>query len=92
VCVCVCALCVCRVCACVCIPQRQVLLYLGDQTHAGIRAHVHGCQDRYDNEEPGRRAGGIHSLDHPVLWRHREKEERVREALNITHKYIGGVQ
>lgn len=50
-----------------------MLLDLVDEPHAGIRAHVHGGQDRYDDKEPGGRAGRVHSFDHPVLLPREEK-------------------
>lgn len=51
-----------------------MLLYLGDESHAGIRAHVHGGQDRYDDKEPGGGAGRVHSLDQTVLLRQKKKQ------------------
>lgn len=60
---------------CVCVPQWQVLLYLGDEPHAGIRMHIHGGQDRYDNKEPGGRAGRVHSLYHAVLLPQKKKQQ-----------------
>lgn len=44
-----------------------MLLYLGNEPHAGIRARVHGSQDGNDDKEPGGRACWIHSFDHSVL-------------------------
>ena len=52
---------------CVCVPGRQVLLYLGDEAHRGVRACVHGGQDGDDHKQPGGRAGGVHARDHTVL-------------------------
>lgn len=57
------------------LPQWQVLLYHLDEPHAGIRAHVHGSQDRYDDKEPGGRTGWVHSLDHPVLLPRKKKQK-----------------
>lgn len=51
-----------------------MLLYLGDEAHAGIRAHVHGGQDGYDDKEPGGRAGRVHSLDQTVLLPQKKKQ------------------
>ena len=52
-----------------------MLLYLGDEPHAGIRAHVHGGQDRYDDKEPGGRAGREHTFDHPILLPQKKTEQ-----------------
>lgn len=49
-------------------PDWQVLLYLGYESHGGVRAGVHGGQDGYDHEEPGGRTRGIHPRHHAVLW------------------------
>lgn len=65
-----------------------MLLYLGDEPHAGIRAHVHGGQDRYDDKEPGGRAGRVHSLDHPVLLPQKKKQQ----ALCLVKLFYPGVQ
>ena len=61
-----------------------MFLDLGDESHGGVRACVHGGQDGDDHKEPGGGASGIHTRYHTVLLeRDREREaerEKEREA------------
>lgn len=43
------------------------MLYLGNESHAGVWTHVHGGEDRYGDKQPRRRAGRVHSFDQTVL-------------------------
>lgn len=43
------------------------MLYLGDESHARIWAHVHSGENCYGDKQPGWRAGRVHSFDQTVL-------------------------
>lgn len=49
------------------LPDGKVLLYLGYQSHGGVRASMHRSQDCYYHKKPGRRTGGIYPCFHTVL-------------------------
>lgn len=56
-----------------------MLLYLGNEPHAGVRLHVHGSQDSYGNKEPGGRAGRVHSFNNSVL----QQEENIHKQRQL---------
>lgn len=54
------------------LPDWQVLLYLGYESHGGVRASVHSSQDCYDHKKPGGRASRIYPCYHTVLEEERD--------------------
>lgn len=56
------------------LPDRQMFLDFSDEAHGRVRARVHGGQDCYDNKQPWRRTGGIHTSDHVVLYERKNKQ------------------
>lgn len=70
------------------VPDGQMFLDFSDQAHGGVRARVHGGQDRDDNKQPRGRTSRIHAGDHVVLY---ERENLQTHKKQNPHKLISGV-